>query len=689
MATKTFKIGLSTSDKSAMAQDVYERLIAMCFDEYDSTKTYNAGDFVVYESPTDTFKLYKCLEDNVTGTWNSAKWELATFQDLVDDVEGAVASVDGKANVDGNYPTLTAGLADNLTPYSEDSGDIQDNPFISQGTGTNNNNEIVTVGDYGLLKEKQGHTLVVNQLAKNGNFASTSEWDLADANTMSKSASNNKLTFSTTVINGYIEQRIPTVANHVYIAFITLKSSDVNWRIRFFYNGVANQADKTLSYSGETLFVIAQPTVSSNDSRFRIATTYNSGANTSVELTNANVIDLTQWFNGDIPQDLLDNPEHFSWYYNGDLSYNTGTLVNANSERLVSTGRNQFDKSTATTGKYIGSDGSVQTYATLSYSDYIKVVPNQIYHVKETGASSVSAVICAYDKDKNFVGTITSYNGNVNLRQIPANVEFIIVNTLLAKLDEQVVSLYYTPEQGGEGYSEYYPYETPSVYDTGTETLRSAGSVKDYKTPDGVVHRVVGTYTFTGSESWTETEQGRAYCTAIQATAKFPSASSVKANILMAGYVAVTQENAASGTTNDKVCALNVSGAFIVVDRSIASNGFASAMSGKTVYFELAEPTTEQGTTFSENLPINDYGMLYWQESNGVPQGAEIFYPVNYKGFLDDMYSRASGDSSDYALNSELNTKFETYLKSLTGYDATATQVLKNVEGTLTWVTEE
>ena len=76
MATKTFKIGLSDADKAAMAQDIYEQVIALEFNEYDSAETYNTGDFVVYN---DT--LYVCTANNVTGTWDSSKWTAATVQD--------------------------------------------------------------------------------------------------------------------------------------------------------------------------------------------------------------------------------------------------------------------------------------------------------------------------------------------------------------------------------------------------------------------------------------------------------------------------------------------------------------------------------------------------------------------------------------------------------------------------------
>ena len=159
MAQKQFKIGLSNQDKQNMAQDVYERVLALNFAEYDSAETYNEGDFVVYND-----LLYKCLADNVTGTWDATKWQQATLQDLLNDVEGAVDSVNSKANVDGNYPTMTVGMADNLTPYDESAGDDQDVPFILQATGTGNGSQPdFSTGSAALLREKQGNTVVVNQ----------------------------------------------------------------------------------------------------------------------------------------------------------------------------------------------------------------------------------------------------------------------------------------------------------------------------------------------------------------------------------------------------------------------------------------------------------------------------------------------------------------------------------------------
>ena len=84
MAQKQFKIGLSNTDKQNMAQDVYERVLALTFNEYDTTTQYEVGDFVVYND-----QLYKCISAT-SGAWDSTKWQLATLNDLLTDIESSV-----------------------------------------------------------------------------------------------------------------------------------------------------------------------------------------------------------------------------------------------------------------------------------------------------------------------------------------------------------------------------------------------------------------------------------------------------------------------------------------------------------------------------------------------------------------------------------------------------------------------
>lgn len=45
-------------------------------DAYSSSNTYNTGDYCIYNNT-----LYKCNDDNVTGTWDSTKWDATKISD--------------------------------------------------------------------------------------------------------------------------------------------------------------------------------------------------------------------------------------------------------------------------------------------------------------------------------------------------------------------------------------------------------------------------------------------------------------------------------------------------------------------------------------------------------------------------------------------------------------------------------
>ena len=73
-------------------------------DAYDDTATYNTGDYCIHNGG-----LYKCNDDNVTGTWNAAKWD-ATI--LIDELGGSGSSLVLPESIADEYDdtaTYTAG----------------------------------------------------------------------------------------------------------------------------------------------------------------------------------------------------------------------------------------------------------------------------------------------------------------------------------------------------------------------------------------------------------------------------------------------------------------------------------------------------------------------------------------------------------------------------------------------------
>ena len=564
---------------------------------------------------------------------------LSRFKDKLD------TELDKKANVDGNYPTLTVGLADNLTPYSEDSGAEQTNPFISNGTGTNNNTEIVTVGDYGLLKSKNGNTLVVNQLVQNGDFSSEDDnWTTINC---SASVSNKvcSLSISSNTNYGFYQTVNNKVSNHIMlIAFDTVstenQSVNINW-------GTLATSFTSTTTKQRIFKIFATPSSGNNNLNFTGITTNG----ITLSLSNIVLIDLTQMFNGDIPQDLLDNPSHFSWYYNGDLSYNAGTLVNASGVKLVSTSRQQWDEEWEQ-GSYDSNGQPTSTSNAIRNKNKVIVIPNTTYYVYKP--ANASFAVHFWTKNNEFIGGSSLSSGKF---VVPSNCEYVnfyLTNYGTTYNHDITISLYYSPEQGGEGYSQYYPYEEPYVVDTGSEVLRSAGSVYDYKEPNGTIHRLVGISLLENMNFTYDSGNARWYSTSLQGTIKNVSSNADKGNIVCSNLQTDSVNNA---YTNPTIPSISVSNNGTIYIYGLSGSATISG----TLNYELATPTTEQGTPFSTNLPINDYGMLYWLDSSnnlvGIPQGSSIFYPTNYKGFVDDMYSRVDGDSGAYVIQSELSAE--------------------------------
>jgi len=550
--------------------------------------------------------------------------------------------------------SLSTKAVDNI---SEESGTTQETPFINQGTGTNNNTDETPTSPVGKQLEKQGNTVCVNQLVQ-----STLERD----DTGIASYSNYVVTLNGTLESTnyiYLELGKQMLPNRKYLLWCKGANADVF--LRWYSNGVSdNGVDNTGNGS------IVSSTTGGNVNLFIIV---GAGTYSNYKLYPL-LIDLTKWFNGDIPSDLLSHPENFFRYYQGSLAYNTGTLVNSDGQYLeCGQGRNQWDETTANVYWDEENNGTRKTNASsIGSNDYIKVIPNTTYYFYS--GKTARYYVLFYDKDHNLI----SHTYRQDLKEFgfttPSNCIYITWYSFSSYgttyNHDITISLYYTT---GENYNQYYPYVAPKTYDTGVEVLRKAGSVKDTKAPDGTITRNVGTYTFTGEETWeTLGEQGAKSCNVISSLSKGASGSSV-ANVLCPILIAETFNNIYYGNNTNGI-AISSAG-LIVVNTNQVSN-----LTGKTIYYELATPTTEQGTPFSENIEINDYGTMAWLDSNNalveIPQGCKIFYPADYVLLMDDLNNYVDGDVSKLALKTDLASD----KSELQGVD---TQLKNAIGGTL------
>jgi len=525
------------------------------------------GDLVKVDIPEGTVVVDSALSDSSENPVQNKIID-AALTDIEEDITEINGELETKANVDGNYPTMTVGAADNLTPYDESAGDDQDDPFLFQATGTGNGSQAdFATGALALMKEKRGNSVVVNQLVDSG----TTE--------------------------------VTTISGHKYLTI----------------------------FSGVYAIVTSTGT----------AITINDDATDKV-------IDLTQWFNDDIPADLISHPEHFFRYYQGSLAYNTGTIVNANSRYIKCIGRQQWDEEWEN-GYY--NDQTGEKIANANYiksKNLIKVIPNATYYLSYITVGN-SFDIYAFDKDNNFIGPIANDISH-NTFNVPSNCCYIGFNShaggLTTYSNDITISLYY---EGESGYDQYYAYEELTNNDTGTEELKSAGSAADSKTPDGTITRRIGSVDLS-TLSWAYNSDNNYYTTNGLISLVKPATADGSSAIIK--WLCST----APSTYADSVYSGNIGFAIdrngILYFKNSSTNSETSPTG--TLYYELATPTTEQGTPFSENLIIDDFGSMEFSGTSGVPQGNLIFYPVDYKAFVDTLYDYTEGTPSDIAKKSDL-----------------------------------
>lgn len=546
--------------------------------------------------------------------------------------------MDEKYLIEGEYsPTTTVGkaiVAKELENVSEESGSMQDVPFIMQGTGTKNNSAAVEASSLARITEKKGNAVVVNNLVVNGNFASADGWINNDSDVQTMQVSDGSLIL--TSIDGYfgaIYQSVSAVADHTYLLkYETSASTAFPTRLVLgTLSGVeyvAAQMAPVLDGTKTCIVGIVTPTIATNMIKIGCdGTTMYVYTGDVWTIENVHLIDLTLYFNGtdNIPADLINDPHNWSRYLTTSETYNTGTITNCNGQYLVCTGRNIYNPE----------------------SDMARVVPNRTYYYY-----GLTAGIRYLDDNYNTVRTGMVYNNRTF--NTPANCRYIVITNP----SKFTVSLYYTPEQGGTGYTQNYPY-TEQTYDMGSEELLAF----DAKDPDGTIHRNTRPFTDFSTNSW------RIHSSSKHIFRTNYAVSNTQAIGICSKYV---WTNSILNGVNKTIGILTV-GAYsylAICDASCTTVAdLIAALDGVTILLKFSTDSTEQGTPFSEYIEIDNYGTMYWLSTNNnlvsVPQGNKIFYPADYALWLDTAIARTGGDATNIATLDDIAAAITTTLNTV------------------------
>ncbi len=187
--------------------------------------------------------------------------------------------------------------------------------------------------------------------------------------------------------------------------------------------------------------------------------------------------------------------------------------------KTVGSNVNLFDKNTTIDGKYIGSDGSIQTQSNVMYSDYIAIEANKKYYISgRTNWASIGI----YDASKTFLKRIATTQANGVLNVTDSNCKYIRVNASIIDKDTlkiekgNVETSYSSYNQGCVKVTKCNKNILKNIATSGTlngvtRTVNEDGSVTISGTSTGWANLTVGTiqgdgnsYILSGSPSNSE-----------------------------------------------------------------------------------------------------------------------------------------------------------------------------------------
>lgn len=587
---------------------------------------------------------------------------------------------------DGNYPTMTVGAADSLTPYGENSGAEDNTPFVFQTTGGSSD-----VGSKAYLRELRGNSVAFNQLVQNGNFSNgTTGWGSSGS---TLSAASNVLTLTTTSQAAWVGlyRSVSIINTHKYLIKAKVKCST---NTNYFRMAVGGKNCKTVALTANTQYYYADIIEydGSGSGYIYIYPNYSTGIGVgeTLQIEEVNLFDLTL-LGKDYDTVLAFNRDYSKPYY----QYNAGTLLSCKVNGIKNVGYNAFDGTTSMTNYYLRSDGVSVSDSDCDVSDYIKVVAGQTYTLEKIQYSNPS--ICWYDENKNFISG-EKYNLNsLGSKDFVAPNNAYYCRFTIVKAQSSVTCFHLKWDGSRTGYEEHeeWRYALPNIELRSVPDYANGGEIYDVAYSTGGGKRRVAIVDL-GTLNWTSNNTYGAYSSGINTLAKKPVSNSYKANILITKYEN-TYRSAFDNSSSLLIC-IDSSGDLDIQDTSLRNKTNAeiqALLSGTILYYELA---TETDITIEENpgwqnpQDIDDFGTQEFLYDNNinvpVPQGNDFFYPVDYKAFVDSLGGR---EDIEYAADQvvsqdQLQTALSTFLSSISGYDATKTQTLKNVNGVFQWV---
>ena len=549
-----------------------------------------------------------------------------------------------KANIDGYYPDMTVGNAEQLnsSKYVENS-----EPYTLRTSGGTSD-----IGNREYLDAVVGGTVAWNQLANSGN---------------ERSFEDNGVTFtygggkwsavgtSTGNIAAQLGAEFRLGSNHAYLCVGSPKNGSAN-TYSFGIGGLKIDMGNGRIWKNTANYARGYPTLQ-----------ISSGMEVNFSNIIPQIFDLTQML-GTAVADYIFNLETAtagagvalfrSWFPKGYYPYNAGELLSV--EGLQShdmVGFNQWDGEWEV-GAYDITTGEKQVKTTqIRSKNTIPCLPNTAYYIMIPSATTVSAYAFTlfYDANGNYISNF-SHRSNGSQFTTPANtcgMTFFVASAYGTTYKHDIcISLAHNNSRNGE----YAPYEKHSYPLDNSVILRGIPKVGangvywdgDRYLPDGTVERLYGVVDL-GTLRWNEYVgyPGLFYVNTTEVPFKVPASNVVVPNAVTANYQAFTSRDIGNTGYTKGYFAL-ASGRIYISNDDYTGNPseFKAAMQGVMLVYELATPTTESAQPYHSTQWVSDWGTEEFVSTGIVPVGSETRYPANLRDKLQHLPDAASGNGS-------------------------------------------
>lgn len=373
-----------------------------------------------------------------------------------------------------------------------------------------------------------------------------------------------------------------------------------------------------------------------------------------VKVKNLQVFDLTQMFGSTIADYIYSLEQSqagagVAWFKklfpNDYYAYNAGELLSVEGLQSHDTvGFNQWDEEWRLGYYAVGTGALVTGTKNIASKNPIPVLPSTTYFFKNPVA--YNAAILYYDKDMTYLGYETRTSaGTCTTPQGAAYAHFYIHEIYGTTYNHDICINFSDPSRNGE----YEPYKKHSYPLDSSLTLRGLPKLDasnnlyydgDEYTSDGKVKRKYGTLEITsGMVSLAQ----NTYSNIVYARVAKPTNSADRNKATTTCIHSTFVSSNVAGNWNDASKVNLVLGTAHYTEYWF---GFASgttlaqaqaALTGTSLVYELATPTTETATPYTNPQIVSKYGTLEYVTNSIVPVGHKTTYLTRdiFGGYVD------------------------------------------------------